>query len=82
MINFKNDILFELLPLHQPIKHFDQMQGMDWKYDDHVWCKVKTTNIKNEFELGFEIIDVWATFIVIMTLATSLSSLVVTMKLL
>jgi hypothetical protein len=32
---FQKWLLFELLPLHQPIKHFGQMQGMDWKYDGH-----------------------------------------------
>ncbi len=31
-----------------------QMQGMDRKYDGHPWCKVITTNIKNNFGLSFQ----------------------------
>jgi hypothetical protein len=30
------------------------MQGMDKKHDDHAWCKVKMTNIKNDFNLTFQ----------------------------
>jgi len=30
------------------------MQGMDNKHDGHVWCKVNTTNIKNNFNLTFQ----------------------------
>jgi hypothetical protein len=33
---------------------------MDKEYDDHAWCKVETTNIKNSFSLGFEMLNVWA----------------------
>jgi hypothetical protein len=29
------------------------VQGMDRKYDGHIWCKVKMTNIKNSFGSGF-----------------------------
>jgi hypothetical protein len=29
------------------------MQGMNKKYDGHSWCKVKTINIKNDFNLTF-----------------------------
>jgi len=25
---------------------------MDTKYDGHFWCKVKTTNINNDFNIG------------------------------
>jgi len=32
---FNGDIWFKLLPLQQPIEHFEQMQGMDWKHDGH-----------------------------------------------
>jgi hypothetical protein len=42
-----------LSPSHLPTSHFGQMQGMDHKYDGHAWCKVKTSNIKNNFGLGF-----------------------------
>jgi len=31
-----------------------QMQGMDRKYDGHVWCRVITTNIKNNFGVNFK----------------------------
>jgi hypothetical protein len=34
------DILFELLPIHHPLGHFGQLQGMNKKYDGHVWCKL------------------------------------------
>ncbi len=27
------------------------MQRMDMKYNDNFWCKVKTTNIKNDFNI-------------------------------
>lgn len=53
-ITFNNDIIFELPPIRFPISHSKQMQGMDCKYDGHVWCKVKTSNIKNNFGLGFK----------------------------
>ncbi len=29
------------------------MQGMDRKHDGHAWCKVKMTNINNDFNLNF-----------------------------
>lgn len=29
------------------------MQGMDKKYGNHVWCKVKMANIKNDFKIAF-----------------------------
>jgi hypothetical protein len=45
---FDGDVLFEL-PLIIPPPHMPlQMQGMDRKYDGHVWNKVITTNIKNK----------------------------------
>jgi len=51
---FNDDIIFELLPIHFPIGDYGQMQGMDHKYNGHVWCKVKISNIKNSFGLGFK----------------------------
>jgi hypothetical protein len=33
---------------------FGKLQGMDRKFDDHVWCKLQTSNIKNSFGLGFQ----------------------------
>jgi hypothetical protein len=42
-ITFNDNIIFELLPIHFPINHSRQMQGMDRKYSSHAWCKrVKT----------------------------------------
>ncbi len=35
LTKFNGDIWFKLLPLQQPIEHFEQMQGMDWKHDGH-----------------------------------------------
>jgi hypothetical protein len=50
---FNGDILFELPPLHHLLGHSKQLQGMDKKYNGHVWCKLQTCNIKNVFRLGF-----------------------------
>ncbi len=50
---FNGDILFELLPIYHPLGHFRQLQGMDWKFDGHAWCKLQASNIKNSFGLGF-----------------------------
>ncbi len=50
---FDGDVLFEL-PLVFPTVHMPlQMQGMDKKYNWHVWNKVITTNIKINFGLNF-----------------------------
>ncbi len=54
LMNFDEDIIFELSLLHQPIGHLDQMQGMDRKYNDYAWCKVKMTNINSDFGYGFQ----------------------------
>jgi hypothetical protein len=53
-ITFNNNIIFELSPIHLPIGHFGQIQGMDHKYKGHLWCKVKISNIKNGFGLGLK----------------------------
>ncbi len=53
-ITFNDDIIFELPPICFPTGHSGQMQGMDCKYDGHAQCKVKTSNIKNNFGLGFK----------------------------
>jgi hypothetical protein len=38
-----------------PITHKpSQMQRMDRKYDGHAWCKVITTNIKNNCVFSFK----------------------------
>jgi hypothetical protein len=50
---FDGDVLFELPLVNNLDGHYGQMQGMDKKYDGHFWCKVKTTNIKNDFNLTF-----------------------------
>jgi len=52
-ITFNDDIIFELPPIRLPTDHFGQMQGMDCKYNGYAWCKVKTSNINNNFDLGF-----------------------------
>jgi hypothetical protein len=51
---FNGNVTFELPPLLANIHNSSQMQGMDRKYDGHVWCKVVTTNIKNSFGLNFK----------------------------
>jgi hypothetical protein len=48
-ITFNNKIIFEMPPICLPTGHYGQMQSMDHKYDGHAWCKVKTSNIKNNF---------------------------------
>jgi hypothetical protein len=37
---FNGDMLFELPPIHHPLGHFGQLQGMDIKFDGHAWCKL------------------------------------------
>jgi hypothetical protein len=51
---FNGDILFKFPLMRHPLGHSGQLQGMDKKYDGHAWCKLKTNNIKNMFELGFK----------------------------
>ncbi len=53
---FNGDILFELPAMCHPLGHSRQLQGMDRKYNGHVWCKLQTGNIKNLFGLGFKTI--------------------------
>ncbi len=51
---FNGDVLFEFSPIVSPSSHYKQMQGMDMKHDGHARCKVKITNIKNDFNLTFQ----------------------------
>ncbi len=44
---FNGDILFELPTIRHPLGHYRQLQGMDKKFDGHVWCKLQTNDIKN-----------------------------------
>jgi len=37
---FNRDILFELSFVRHLSGHFEQLQGMDRKYNGHVWCKL------------------------------------------
>ncbi len=53
-IEFNGDILFELPLVRHPLGYFEQLQGMDRKFNGHVWCKLQTSNIKNLFRLGFK----------------------------
>jgi len=53
-IAFDGDVLFLLPPIFLTIHKLSQMQGMDKKYDGHAWCKVITTNIKNNFGFSFK----------------------------
>ncbi len=52
-MKFDGDVLFELPPIYKPMGVSKHVQGMDRKYDGHIWCKVKMTNIKNSFGSGF-----------------------------
>ncbi len=51
---FDGNVLFELPHVFSTTHRPSQMQGMDRKYDGHVWCKVITINIKNNFGLSFK----------------------------
>jgi hypothetical protein len=53
LTTFNGDVLFEWPPLINIDGHSGHMQGMDRKHDGHVWYKVKTINIKNNFNLNF-----------------------------
>jgi hypothetical protein len=53
-IAFDGDVFFKLPLVFLIVHRLSQMQGMDRKYDGHVWCKVITTNIKNSFGLSFK----------------------------
>jgi hypothetical protein len=52
---------------------------MDRKHNGHAWCKVKTTNIKNDFGLGFCSDKCMATFdvktIIMLNLFVSVSEM-------
>jgi len=37
-IKINGDILFELPLICHPLGHSRQLQGMDRKFDGHVWC--------------------------------------------
>lgn len=52
---FNGFVMFELPPLSPTadVKIGRLLDGMDKKYDGHVWCKTKTTNIKNDVGLTF-----------------------------
>jgi len=52
LTRFNSGIPFEFPPLGQP-KTFQTNVGHVRKRDNHAWCKVKTTNIKYDFSLGF-----------------------------
>jgi hypothetical protein len=46
--------MFELPSVKYSCGLVGLMQGMDKKYDGHFWCKIKTTNIKNNDGLKFK----------------------------
>jgi hypothetical protein len=52
---FNGDVLFELLFVGNLDSHSGQMQRMDRKHDGHAWCKAKTTNMKNDLNLIFQL---------------------------
>jgi hypothetical protein len=53
-VRFDGDVLFEFPLVHKPMGLSKRMQGMDRRYDGHTRCKVKMSNIKNSFGLGFK----------------------------
>jgi hypothetical protein len=52
---FDGAVIFELPPAgHTAVRsQAKSMQGMDKRYDGHVWTKTITTNITNDFGLSF-----------------------------
>jgi hypothetical protein len=52
---FNGDILFEFPPTGHAALHSQakSMNGMDKRYDGHVWTKTMTTNITNDMGLAF-----------------------------
>ena len=52
---FDGAIIFELSPVGHTASRSQakSMQGMDKRYDGHVWTKTITTNITNDFGLSF-----------------------------
>jgi hypothetical protein len=50
---FNGDIFLEFLLVHHPLGQSRKLQGMDRKFDGHVWCKLQTSNIENSLGLGF-----------------------------
>jgi hypothetical protein len=53
-VRFNGDVLFEFPLVHKLMGLSKRMQGMDRIYNGHTWCKVKMSNIKNPFGLGFK----------------------------
>jgi hypothetical protein len=51
-MKFDDDVMFELPPLYKPMGVSKQMQGIDKKYDNHTWCKVKIAHKKKEIWFG------------------------------
>jgi hypothetical protein len=51
---FNGDILFELPPIQHPLGQFEKLQGMDRKFNVHVWCKLQTSNTKNSLGQAFK----------------------------
>ena len=50
---FNGDILFEFSPSGAIKTQAGVMEGMDKRYDGHVWCRTKTSNIRNDNGLTF-----------------------------
>ncbi len=81
-MKFDGDILFELVFIQHLTNCLRQIQGMDRKYNGHAWDKMKMTNIKTNFELGFRSTQCLGHLCVKITLVRSLCAKVFAMKLL
>jgi hypothetical protein len=79
-ITFNDDVIFKLLRIHVPIRHFRQMQSMKHKYDGHAWCKVKISKSKIILVWDLEAPSAWGTCIALMIIANNFSIFVCTMK--
>jgi hypothetical protein len=79
-ITFNDDVIFKLLPIHVPIHHSKQMQGMNHEYDGHAWCKVKISKSKIILVWDLEALGAWGTCIALMIIVIIFSILMCTMK--
>jgi hypothetical protein len=79
--NFNGDILFERLPIRHPMGYSRQMQVIDVKCNGHVWCKMKTTSIRNYISIGFKTTKCLAICTIKTILVACLCDMVLKMKL-
>ncbi len=53
--SFDKDNIFELLHVSNEDGDLRQINNMDLEYDGHIWSRMMTANIKNDFGLKFKV---------------------------